>query len=67
MDGLHLLGTEANDPHGLQHSLVALLIAVQDLGEKVFTTQTNMGPGNLPLTDFRSPSLVPAHPIPSPP
>lgn len=49
MDGLHLLGTEANDPHGVHHSLVALLVTVQGLGEKVFTTQANTGPGHLPL------------------
>ena len=31
----HLLGTEADHPHGLHHCLVvALLVAVQDLGEK---------------------------------
>lgn len=50
MDGLHLLRTEANNPHGLHHSLVALLITVQGLGREVFTTQANIGPGSLPLT-----------------
>lgn len=67
MDGLHLLWTEANYPHGLHHSLVALLITVQGLGEKMFTTQTNMGLGNPPLIDLRSPPPAPALPIPSPP
>lgn len=50
MDGLHLVRTEADDPHGLHHSLVALLITVQGLGWKVFTIQANIGPGSLPLT-----------------
>lgn len=39
MDGLHLLGTEADDPHSLRHGLVALLITIQGLGEKVLTIQ----------------------------
>lgn len=67
MDGFYLLGTEADNLHGLHHSLVALLITTQGLGEKAFTTQANVDPGNLPFTDLGSPSLAPARPIPSPP